>query len=170
MRIPCLLLLVACGGRRAVPDDDDGPTPVPILPADTGGAASTTTTATTAGCTATTRWLTVGELTDVVLRRLLRASTASPNVLGQRRLLPLLQSDLDDLRAGRPPAIVGATIAAMRERRDALVAVLERHGMPPAGRPPEGTIFLMARLPPWWEGDDDVAFAERAIEAADLTA
>jgi aminotransferase len=105
------------------------------------------------------------QLTDRVLRRLVRANTASPNVIGQTMLLERLESDLDDLRAGRSPALIGRIRDAMQARRDALLEVLERHGMPAAGRPPEGTIFLMATLPDWWRGDD-VSFSERALELA----
>lgn len=106
-------------------------------------------------------------LTDHVLRRLIRAGTASPNVLAQRRLLALVETDLDDLRAGRPsPRRLEELRDAMRERRDALLRVLGRHAMPcvgRAGRKPEGTIFLVAALPPWWNGPDD-AFCEAAID------
>jgi aspartate/methionine/tyrosine aminotransferase len=53
----------------------------------------------------------------------------------------------------------------MQERRDAMLLVLGRHGMQPVGRAyhqPEGTIFLMAALPPWWSGDD-ATFANEAL-------
>lgn len=105
-------------------------------------------------------------LTDHVLRRLIRAGTASPNVLAQTRLLALVESDLGDLRVGRPtPRRLEALRDAMRDRRDALLAVLGCHAMPPvgrAGRKPAGTIFLVAALPPWWTGGD-TAFCEAAI-------
>jgi aspartate/methionine/tyrosine aminotransferase len=106
------------------------------------------------------------DLTDRVLRKLLRAHTASPNVLGQERLLATLTRDLGDLREGRPPTILTRVREAMKARRDALLPVLSRHGMTPVGRPghaPQGTIFLMAQLPPWWTGDDN-AFAQAALE------
>ncbi|MEM7245442.1 MAG: pyridoxal phosphate-dependent aminotransferase [Acidobacteriota bacterium] len=106
------------------------------------------------------------DLTDVVLRKLLRASTASPNVLGQRRLIELLERDLVDLQAGRDPKLVGAIRDEMARRRDQLLEVLDRHGMSAAGRPghrPEGTIFLLASLPSWFDGDD-AAFASATLE------
>lgn len=105
--------------------------------------------------------------TDEVLRRLVRANTASPNVLGQRRLLTMVESDLADLRTGKPPAIFTGVREAMRKRRDALLEVLAKHGFEPFGRAdrkPEGTIFLMAKLPNWWTGDD-TEFARDALEA-----
>jgi aspartate aminotransferase len=104
------------------------------------------------------------DLIDRVFRRLIRANTASPNVLGQQRLLALLERDLEDVRAGRPPGLIERIRTAMKERRDALLEVLARHGLPHHGRRPEGTIFLMAQLPPWFEGDD-VAFANAALDA-----
>ena len=106
------------------------------------------------------------ELTDVVLRKLIRANSASPNVIGQTRLLELVDRDLSDLRAGRPPGLVTRVRDEMRARRDRLLAVLDRHGFETIGRAahrPEGTIFLMAALPAWWKGTD-MAFAEAAME------
>jgi aspartate/methionine/tyrosine aminotransferase len=105
-------------------------------------------------------------LTDDVLRKLVRANTACPNVLGQERVLDLVRADLVDLRAGRPPAFLMRVRDELRDRKDDLVAVLIRHGFPIAGRAghrPMGTIFLMAGLPEWWTGTD-VAFAESALE------
>ena len=105
------------------------------------------------------------DLTDRVLRKLVRANTASPSVLGQQQVRAMLTADLGDLRSGRAPRLATKIRGAMKERRDALLAVLERHGMPPVGRPrhrSEGTIFLMAGLPDWWSGDD-VGFVEEAI-------
>jgi aspartate/methionine/tyrosine aminotransferase len=106
-------------------------------------------------------------LTDVVLRKLLRAHTASPSVLGQTRLLAHLTKDLEDLRAGREPALFTRIRNAMELRRDLLLAVLTKHGFGTTGRAkhkPEGTIFLMATLPSWWTGSD-AEFVERALEA-----
>lgn len=106
------------------------------------------------------------DLTDRVLRKLVRANTASPSVLGQQQVQPMLAADLEDMRAGRAPRLATRIRSAMQARRDALLGVLERHGMRPVGRPghrSEGTIFLMATVPDWWSGDD-LAFAEAAIE------
>lgn len=106
------------------------------------------------------------DLTNRVLRKVVRASSASPNVLGQQRLLGLLRDDLADMRAGRPAALISRIAEEMKRRRDVLLSLLERHQMTAVGRSghvPAGTIFLMASLPPWWDGDD-VSFAERALE------
>jgi len=114
-------------------------------------------------------WVLAAEtrLTDQVLRKVVRASTASPNVLGQQELLERLGPDLEDLRAGRDPAFLTGVREAMRQRKDQLVATLERHGFTRVGRPahePQGTIFLMAGLPPWWRGDDE-GFVDAALDA-----
>ena len=106
-------------------------------------------------------------LTDVVVRKLIRANTASPNVLGQTRLLSLLEKDLEDQKAGRDPVLFTHIRDEMGRRRDQLLTVLEKHGFGSAGRAgrkPEGTIFLMATLPTWWTGTD-VAFVDKALEA-----
>lgn len=108
------------------------------------------------------------DLTDRILRRLIRAESGSPNVLGQQRLLSLMQADLEDLRAGRPPALLERIRVEMGRRKQALVEVLHRHLLHPVGRwghDPQGTIFLMARVPPYWTGDD-VSFARALLEAA----
>ncbi len=106
------------------------------------------------------------ELTNAVLRKLIRANTASPNVLGQERVLALLQEDLKALRAGEEPALLVKIRAELSARRDQLVSVLSRHGMSTVGRPdhePMGTIFLMAGLPEWWSGND-TEFVDAALE------
>lgn len=107
------------------------------------------------------------ELTDQILRKMIRANSASPNTLGQRRLAATLEKDLEDLRVGQPPTLVSQVRDAMNERRMALIAVLKNHGFETIGRPghsPMGTIFLMAALPSWWTGDDR-EFAEKALES-----
>ena len=102
------------------------------------------------------------DVTDRVLRRLIRASSASPNVLGQQALLARIGPDLEDLRGGRAPRLLTSIRDEMKSRRDALLAVLRKHEMAPTGRSPEGTIFLMANLPAWWEGDD-TSFCDHAL-------
>jgi aspartate/methionine/tyrosine aminotransferase len=81
-------------------------------------------------------------------------------------VLAMMREDLADMRKGRAPQLATKIREAMRERRDALLDVLARHEMPPVGRPghrSQGTIFLMAGLPPWWSRDD-LTFVERGIE------
>src|SRR5690606_3098053 len=98
------------------------------------------------------------DLTDRVLRRLIRANTASPNIPGQKQLLALLTRDLADLRQGKEPSLLSRVQKEMQRRRDLLLSVLEKHGFSTVGRPghrPEGTIFLMAGLPAWWSGSEE---------------
>ncbi|MEM7261787.1 MAG: pyridoxal phosphate-dependent aminotransferase [Planctomycetota bacterium] len=107
------------------------------------------------------------EVTDFVLRKLIRTASGSPNVLGQARLNQLLESDVADLRAGREPGILTKVRDEMASRRAALVEVLTKHGFPLRGRPkhePQGTIFLMVGLPDWFDGSDE-EFVERALES-----
>ena len=106
------------------------------------------------------------ELTDQVLRKLVRANTASPNVLGQQRVLEMMSADLMALREGREPEFLERIRTELGRRKDALVAVLRKHSFELVGRPghePMGTIFLMASLPDWWSGSDE-EFVETALE------
>lgn len=106
------------------------------------------------------------DFTDRVLRRLIRANTASPNVLGQKQLHALMSRDLDDLRQGREAGLLGTIRDEMGRRLARLLGLLARHGFGTVGRPqhaPAGTIFLMAGLPAWWHGTE-AEFAERALE------
>jgi aspartate/methionine/tyrosine aminotransferase len=108
------------------------------------------------------------DLTDRVLRKLIRANTASPNVLGQRLLLPRLEAELEDLRAGREPKFLSALREELKSRRNALVELLVRRGFRLAGRAggeAQGTIFLMVHVPEWFDGDPE-AFSEAALDAA----
>ena len=100
--------------------------------------------------------------------KLIRANTASPNVLGQRMLLPLLEEELSDRVAGRPPRFLSNVRAELDIRRKGLLELLQRHEIPVAGRhghEPVGTIFLMVSVPDWYDGDAD-SFAEKAMEEA----
>jgi aspartate/methionine/tyrosine aminotransferase len=106
-------------------------------------------------------------ITDQILRKVIRASSASPNVLGQRRLLELLGPDLEDMRAGREPGLLSRIRKELQERKENLVRVLEVFEFSSIGRPnhlPQGTIFLMAGLPSWWQGND-TDFAQAALDA-----
>ncbi len=109
----------------------------------------------------------VPAITDQVLRKMIRASSASPNVLGQRQLLERLEPDLVDLKAGKEPGLLTRIREELTTRKESLLEVLTRFEFTSIGRPnhsPEGTIFLMAGLPPWWQGDD-VSMAEAALDA-----
>jgi aminotransferase len=102
--------------------------------------------------------------------RLIRSTSSSPNVLGQRLTIDMLASDVADLEAGRSPSILGAVKEELRRRRDAMVdalrslgfAVVSRHGVP------RGGISLLARLP---EGiENDQAVIDTAIDMGRFSA
>ena len=96
--------------------------------------------------------------------RLIRSTSSSPNVLGQRLTIEMLESDVADLEADRTPAILGAIKEELRRRRDAMVEALHSEGFEIVSRHdgvPRGGISLLARLPD--DVEDDVAFIDTAI-------
>jgi len=99
--------------------------------------------------------------------RLIRSTSSSPNVLGQRATLDLLGPDVEDLEAGKRPRFLGALKEELRRRLARMSAVLLDEGFTIEGRFPEGPrggISLLGRLP---EGlEDDVAFLDKAMEMA----
>jgi aspartate/methionine/tyrosine aminotransferase len=97
--------------------------------------------------------------------RLIRATSSSPNVPGQKITLEMLGPDVEDLEAGRPPGNISAVKAELRRRRDRMAQTLRGAGFSIAGRRgdvPLGGISMLGRLP---EGlVDDRAFLDRAME------
>jgi len=96
--------------------------------------------------------------------RLIRSTSSSPNVLGQRLTIEMLEADVADLEAGRTPAILGAIKEELRHRRDAMVEALRSESFEIVSRHdgmPRGGISLLARLPDGVE--DDLAFIDTAI-------
>ena len=103
--------------------------------------------------------------------RLIRSTSSSPNVLGQRLAIEMLEADVADLEAGRTPAILGAIKEELRRRRDAMVEMLLSLGFEVVSRHgcvPKGGISLLARLP---EGvEDDLAIIDTAINMGRFSA
>lgn len=99
------------------------------------------------------------------LPRMIRCSSSSPNVLGQRAALEMLAPDVADLAAGRPPALLFDIRRELERRRNRMAAALRNTGwtlITRDGEPPRGGISMFARLP---EGfDDDCAYLDRAME------
>ncbi len=103
--------------------------------------------------------------------RLIRSTSSSPNVLGQRLAMEMLAADVADLEAGRSPTTLSIIKEELRSRRDAMVEMLlsagftieSRHG----GLPPGG-IALLARLPEGME--DDEAVIDAAIDMGRFSA
>jgi aminotransferase len=103
--------------------------------------------------------------------RLIRSTSSSPNVLGQRLATEMLEADVVDLEAGRRPKILSDIKEELRSRRDAMVEVLRSAGFKIETRHgglPLGGIALLARLP---EGlEDDVAVIDSAIDMGRFSA
>ncbi len=103
--------------------------------------------------------------------RLIRATSSSPNVLGQQATLEMLGPDVEDLEAGKPPRMLLEIKEELRRRLAMMTEVLLATGFTIEGRFPEGPrggISLLARLP---EGlDDDVAFLDKAMDMARFSA
>ncbi|MEE4271459.1 MAG: pyridoxal phosphate-dependent aminotransferase [Thermoanaerobaculales bacterium] len=99
------------------------------------------------------------------LPRMIRCSSSSPNVLGQRTALDMLAPDVEDLEAGRPPRLLLEIRRELERRRDRMAEALQNTGwtlITRDGKAPRGGISMFARLP---EGfDDDRAFLDRAME------
>lgn len=103
--------------------------------------------------------------------RLIRSTSSSPNVLGQRLTVDMLAPDVDDLENGRQPGLLTRIRDELRRRRDALAEVLQVSGLQivtRTGELPRGGISLLARLP---DGvDDDRAVNDTAIEMGRFSA
>ena len=103
--------------------------------------------------------------------RLIRSTSSSPNVLGQRLAMEMLETDVADLETGKSPTTLSIIKEELRGRRDAMVELLlsvgftieSRHG----GSPPGG-IALLARLPKSLE--DDEAVIDAAIDMGRFSA
>jgi aspartate/methionine/tyrosine aminotransferase len=94
--------------------------------------------------------------------RLIRATSSSPNVLGQHMAMEMLEADVLDLEAGRAPTTLSIVKEELRNRRDAMVDMLRSAGLKIESRhggSPQGGIALLARLPEGIEDDDTVVDA-----------
>jgi aminotransferase len=103
--------------------------------------------------------------------RLIRSTSSSPNVLGQRLALDMLASDVRDLEAGRAPSMLFIIKEELRNRRDAMIETLHAAGLTIESRhheAPLGGIALLARLPNGLE--DDEAVIDAAIDMGSFSA
>lgn len=104
-------------------------------------------------------------VTNEWLPRMIRATSSSPNVLGQRAALEMIADDVDDLENGRPPTLLLSIRNELERRRDRMAEALQRTGwtlLTRRGEVPRGGISMFARLP---DGlDDDRAFLECALD------
>ena len=102
---------------------------------------------------------------DEWLPRMIRSTSSSPNVLGQRAALEMLSADVDDLEHGRSPHLLLAIRDELQRRRDRMTTALRHTGwtlLTRDGRVPRGGISMFARLPAGL--DDDRAFLDLALE------
>lgn len=98
--------------------------------------------------------------------RLIRSSSSSANVLGQKLLIDILRSELNDIDKNRPPQIITKIKTELVKRRDLMISVLAKRGMVLAGRDkdfPAGAISILAALPIGLEVDDKT-FVERGLD------
>jgi len=106
------------------------------------------------------------------LPRLIRTTSSSPNVLGQRLAQEMLAGDVEDLQAGRGPRLLSRVREELRRRRDLTDEVVRTNGFEIVGRttdqPPPGGISLFARLPTGLE--DDINFVDTAISLGAFSA
>ncbi|MFC1850952.1 pyridoxal phosphate-dependent aminotransferase [candidate division CSSED10-310 bacterium] len=98
--------------------------------------------------------------------RLIRASSSSANVLGQRLLIDILKDEVKDLEENRPPRIISEIKKELGIRRDLMISILKNRGLTLAGRDqdyPSGAISVLAKLPEDIKIDDKI-FVEKALE------
>lgn len=104
--------------------------------------------------------------------KLIRSSSSSPNVLGQRLLIDILREEVKDLENNQIPRIIAKIKEELSHRRDLLISVLKKKGFTLAGRDkdyPSGGISLLARLPDY-VAIDDIAFVEKSLALGKLSA
>jgi aspartate/methionine/tyrosine aminotransferase len=110
--------------------------------------------------------------TNSWMARLIRASSSSPNVLGQRLLIDILRKEVKDLESGRPPKLISDIKKELRKRQDLIISVLKEKGFTLAGRDkdfPSGAISVLVRLPDDIKVDDK-AFVDKALELKKFSA
>ncbi|KPJ51293.1 hypothetical protein AMJ40_00355 [candidate division TA06 bacterium DG_26] len=104
--------------------------------------------------------------------KLIRSTSSSANVLGQRVLIDLLQEEVRDLERGRVPSKIAKIREELSARRDLLISILKEHGFTLAGRDtdyPSGGISILAKLPDN-VAVDDVTFVEKALSLKKFSA
>ncbi|HID93437.1 MAG TPA: pyridoxal phosphate-dependent aminotransferase [bacterium (Candidatus Stahlbacteria)] len=104
--------------------------------------------------------------------RLIRASSSSPNVLGQRLLVDILRKEVNDLENGKPPKLISKIKEELSRRRDLIISVLKEKGFTLAGRDkdfPSGAISVLVCLPEHIKVDDK-AFVDKALELQKFSA
>ena len=104
------------------------------------------------------------EFTGSWMPKLVRASTSNPNILGQRRLIELLEPDVQAMKQKKEPPLLTRIRDALKARRDVLITALNDAGISirqRRGMAPLGGISVLAWLP---EGIEDMTFAQTALD------
>lgn len=103
--------------------------------------------------------------TNSWIPKIIRSSSSSPNVLGQRLLIDILREDVKDFEEGRAPRTIVKIKEELSRRRDLLISILKEKGFTLAGRDkdyPGGAISVLAKLPDYID-IDDITFVEKAM-------
>ena len=105
------------------------------------------------------------EFTNSWMTKLVRASTSNPNVLGQNRLIDLMEPDVRAMENGSLPPLLSKIRKELKTRRDNLMRLLDEEGLTirqRKGQPPTGGISVLAYLPPDIKMDDQTV-VQRAM-------
>ena len=110
-------------------------------------------------------------ITDVFLRRLIRANTGCPNVMAQQRVLETMRKELQELRSGKCSSFITDIVKQLRERRNRLGKILQNLGFKLAcnNSLPGGSIYILAKLPSGLN-ISDTEFLSRALEMEKFSA
>jgi len=110
--------------------------------------------------------------TDSWMPKMIRASSSSPNVLGQRVLMDIMKDEVKDFENGRDPRIISKIKKELKERCDLIIPILKEQGFTLAGRDtdfPSGAISVLVKMPDDIKVDDK-AFVEKAMELGKFSA
>lgn len=109
-------------------------------------------------------------LTDVFFKKIIRCQSSCPPIAGQDIFIKILKKEVDELRQGKSPSFLKPVIEKLKERREKLGEALREAGFHLFGdRLPDGTIFMLAKLPEEIKLSD-VEFVEKALELRKISA
>ena len=104
--------------------------------------------------------------------KMIRSFSSSPNILGQKLLVSLLQGEIEDFKSGRPPQLITEIKKELKARCELILSVLREKGFALAGRDadfPSGAISVLVRLPEDIKVDD-TDFIQKALELKKFSA
>jgi aspartate/methionine/tyrosine aminotransferase len=104
------------------------------------------------------------KLTDLFLNKIIRCDCSCPSVVGQDVMIPIITKEVEELKQGKEPSFLIPVIKELKARRDALAECLVSAGFKlMADRPSDGSIFMLAKLPPQVKLSDP-EFVDKAME------